>query len=115
MFLPDEFTGILATLAKVAEIKRFTRITFHVFARIFAEGFVELELNDETDEVSDIRYIGGYVVFRSGVKVIFGSLNGRRQALEVFSKFPPSRVEIAVVNFSGEQFPAPRIHSVREW
>src|SRR5713101_7607642 len=58
----------------------------------FAEGAMKLELKDPRQEVPGVRDVGGDVVFRSRVEVLFGPWDRRAHPLVFFSKVPPGRI-----------------------
>ena len=58
---------------KVASMQRLVWVPFHILSRDFAENLIELELNNEGDEVSDVAHIGCNMELGSGIKILLGA------------------------------------------
>lgn len=62
-----------------------------------AESLVELELHHERDEIAYVGHVGGYVEFCAGVKIRFAARPRGRDALVLFTQFPPSCNQLLVI------------------
>jgi len=82
----------------------------------FAHFFVELELEDVGNEISDVRGVIGNVEFGSGVEVSgVVSSNWRNDALVFVSEFSPATLVLVWAGFAAEYFPSPEVSNVAEW
>ncbi len=54
-YSPNKFAGLFSAKTEVTHVERFCRVRLVKLTRIFAEGFIKLELHDEAHEVSANR------------------------------------------------------------
>lgn len=71
------------------------RIQWIILSCFNAQCFVKLELDNETDEISQVLDIGNYVILRSWIEVYFRSVFWSFQALNVFFQFPPGNYKLS--------------------
>ena len=64
---------LVCNTIKVASVQWFVRVSLNILSRDLAENFVELELNDEGDEVSDVACISCYVKLGSSIKIFLSA------------------------------------------
>src|SRR5262252_242488 len=80
----------------------------------FAEGAMELELENPRQEVTNVGDVAGHVILGARIEIGFAAFHRRRHALIPGLQLPPHLVVLLGRDLSGEDFPAPLIDEKSE-